>query len=85
MYTWDFEPQAREQFRAMPRAAQEALRDFMEAAVIADPMEFLRDKNEHTGALRTLSFGPHNEGLVTFLVYVRGELVLVVQVTWAGP
>ena len=69
----------------MPRAGQEALRDFMDAAVLADPMEFLREKNEHAGALRTLPFGPHNEGLVTFLVYVEGDLVLVVQIQWYGP
>ena len=34
--------------------------------------------------LRTLHFGPHDEGLVTFLVYPPDDLVLVVRIQWLG-
>jgi hypothetical protein len=34
--------------------------------------------------LRTLHFGQHGEGLVTFLVYPPDDLVLVVKVQWLG-
>jgi hypothetical protein len=34
--------------------------------------------------LRSLHFGPHDEGLVTFLVYPPDELVQVVRIQWLG-
>jgi len=34
--------------------------------------------------LRTLHFGQHHEGLVTFLVYPPDDLVLVVGIQWLG-
>ena len=34
--------------------------------------------------LRTLYFGQHQEGLVTFLVHPPGDLVLVVKIQWLG-
>jgi hypothetical protein len=34
--------------------------------------------------LRTLHFGLHDEGLVTFLVYPPDDLVLVVRIQWLG-
>ena len=34
--------------------------------------------------LRTLHFGQHHEGLVTFLVYPPDDLVLVVRLQWLG-
>jgi hypothetical protein len=34
--------------------------------------------------LRMLHFGPHPEGLVTFLVYPPDDLVLVVRLQWLG-
>jgi hypothetical protein len=46
----------------------------MNAAVLIDPIEYQRHPGERTDAtnlLRTLHFGRHHEGLVTFLVYPR--------------
>jgi hypothetical protein len=85
MYTWEIAPEAQPQFDVLPAAAKRILAEFMDAAVVAGPMEFLCGKDEHAGALRTLPFGPHQEGIVTFLVYVQGDLVLVVQIQWHGP
>jgi hypothetical protein len=34
--------------------------------------------------LRTLHFGRHDDGLVTFLVYPPDDLVLVVRIQWLG-
>jgi hypothetical protein len=34
--------------------------------------------------LRTLHFGPHDDGLVTFQVYPPDDLVLVVKIQWLG-
>jgi hypothetical protein len=46
-----------------------ALAQFMEAVVIVDPAEYQRHPDEppDPAALRTLPFGPHGQGLVTFL------------------
>jgi hypothetical protein len=44
-----------------------------------------RDERENVPApLRMLYFGPHLEGLVTFLVYPPDDLVLVVRLQWLG-
>jgi hypothetical protein len=34
--------------------------------------------------VRTLHFGPRDQGLVTFLVYPPDDLVLVVRIQWPG-
>jgi hypothetical protein len=57
----------------------------MDAVVIADPIEYQRHPAQPAGPvelLRTLHFGQHYEGLVTFLVYPPDDLVLVVQIQW---
>jgi hypothetical protein len=59
----------------------------MDAAVIVDPIEYQRQPNEPRDSsklLRTLYFGQHHEGLVTFLVYPPDDLVLVVKIQWLG-
>ncbi|HET9894869.1 MAG TPA: hypothetical protein VFQ44_08030 [Streptosporangiaceae bacterium] len=56
----------------------------MEAVVIVDPMEYHRYPGEPDKSMRSLAFGPHDEGLVTFLVYPPDELVLVAQIQWLG-
>jgi hypothetical protein len=57
----------------------------MNAAVLVDPMEYQRHPGERSDApLRTLHFGRHHEGLVTFLVYPPDDLVLVVRIQWLG-
>src|SRR5579859_6248211 len=50
-----------------------------EAVVIVDPVQYQRRRDERDDVsmlLRTLHFGPHDDGLVTFLVYPH-DLVLV--------
>ena len=57
----------------------------MDAVVIVDPIEDQREFDEladHSKLLRTLHFGPHHEGLVTFLIYPPDELVWVVRIQW---
>jgi hypothetical protein len=56
----------------------------MEAAVIVDPAEYQRYSGEQDKPMRNLYFGPHDEGLVTFLIYPPDDLALVVQIQWVG-
>ena len=60
----------------------------MDAVVIVDPVEYQRRSDEPADSpyapVRTLHFGQHHEGLVTFLVYPPDELVLVVKIQWLG-
>ncbi|HEY9242407.1 MAG TPA: hypothetical protein VIP48_10515, partial [Streptosporangiaceae bacterium] len=47
----------------------------MNAVVLVDPIEYQRHRGESTdppALLRTLHFGHHHQGLVTFLVYPGG-------------
>lgn len=84
MYQWDFDGPARLEAESLPRHVQHLLTAFMEAAVIVDPLEYQRYPGESDKPMRSLPFGPHDEGLVTFLVYPPDELVLVVQIHWLG-
>jgi hypothetical protein len=87
VYRWDFDGLARQEFSTMSRTGQTALAAFMNAAVMVDPIEYqghLGEPNDPPTLLRTLHFGPHHEGLVTFLVYPPGDLVLVVKIQWLG-
>ncbi len=61
------------------------LATFMDAVALVDPMQYQRAPGEPDKPLRTLYFGPHNEGLVTFLVYPPDDLVLVTRIQWLGP
>jgi len=71
----------------MNPAVQALLAAFMDAVVIVDPVQYQRRRDERDDVsmpLRTLHFGPHDEGLVTFLVYPPDDLVLVVKIQWLG-
>ena len=87
MYRWDFDDPARQHFASLSSAGQEELAAFMNAAVLVDPLEYQRRPGEPTNPaklLRTLHFGRHHEGLVTFLAYPPDDLVLFVQIQWLG-
>ena len=87
MYRWDFDGLAREQFASLSQDGQAELSAFMNAAILVDPMEYQRHAGEASdppAPLRTLHFGEHHEGLVTFLVYPPDDLVLVVRLQWLG-
>ena len=59
----------------------------MDAVVIVAPVQYQRRRDERDDVsmpLRTLHFGPHDQGLVTFLVYPLDDLVLVVRIQWLG-
>ena len=74
-------------FPLLAQLGQAALTFFMNAAVLVDPIEYQRHAGERTdppALLRTLHFGQHHEGLVTFLVYPLDDLVLVVRIQWLG-
>jgi len=87
VYQWDFDGLARQEFSTLSPTGQAALSVFMKAAVLVDPIEYQRHAGERTdppALLRTLHFGRHHEGLVTFLVYPPDDLVLVVRIQWLG-
>ena len=87
MYRWDFDDPARQDFATLSLAGQAELAAFMNAAVLVDPVEYQRHPGEPAdppALLRTLHFGQHHEGLVTFLVYPPDDLVLVVRIQWLG-
>ena len=87
MYRWELDRPAQQQFADLTPALQASLAAFMDAVVIVDPVQYQRRRDEREDVsmpLRTLHFGPHDEGLVTFLVYPPDDLVLVVRIQWLG-
>lgn len=87
MYRWELADAAEPEFASLSQATQAALTAFMDAVVIVDPMEYQHRPDEPANPpapLRTLHFGRHNEGLVTFLVSSPDDLVLVVKIQWLG-
>jgi hypothetical protein len=87
VYRWEVDGPAQREFAALSPVAQAALAEFMDAAVIVDPMQYQRrhdERHDPPAPLRMLHFGPHHEGLVTFLVYSPDDLVLVVEIQWLG-
>lgn len=87
MYRWELDEPAQPVFDVLPPKTQSLLTSFMDAVVLVDPLEYQRHPGEASvppALLRTLHFGHHNEGLVTFLVYPPDDLVLVVRIQWLG-
>ena len=87
MYRRELDGPAQQQFAGLNPAVRASLAAFMDAVVIVDPVQYqrLRDERDDVSMpLRTLPFGPHDEGLVTFLVYPPDDLVLVVRIQWLG-
>ena len=87
MYRWELADPAEPEFASLSQTVQAALTAFMDAVVIVDPIEYQRHPGEPSDPsklLRTLHFGQHHEGLVTFLVYPPDDLVLVVKIQWLG-
>ena len=87
MYRWELDGQAQHEFADLNPAVRSSLAAFMDAVVIVDPVQYQRRRDERDDVsmpLRTLHFGLHDEGLVTFLVYPPDDLVLVVRIQWLG-
>ena len=87
MYRWELDGPADQEFADLNPAVQALLAAFMDAVVIVDPVQYQRRRDERDDVsmpLRTLHFGPHDDGLVTFLVYPPDDLVLVVKIQWLG-
>ena len=87
MYRWELDGPADQEFADLNPAVQALLAAFMDAVVIVDPVQYQHRRDERDDVsmpLRTLHFGPHDEGLVTFLVYPPDDLVLVVKIQWLG-
>jgi len=87
VYRWELEDPAKPEFAALPARVRATLAEFMDAAVIVDPLQYQPHAGEPpdpSKSLRTLHSGQHNEGLVTFLVYPPDDRVLVVQIQWLG-
>jgi hypothetical protein len=87
VYRWELDGPADQEFADLIPAVQALLAAFMDAVVIVDPVQYQRRRDERDDVsmpLRTLHFGPHDEGLVTFLVYPPDDLVLVVKIQWLG-
>jgi len=87
VYRWELDGTAQQQFTDLNPAVRASLAAYMDAVVIVDPVQYQRRRDERDDVsmpLRTLHFGPHDEGLITFLVYPPDELVLVVRIQWLG-
>jgi hypothetical protein len=87
VYRWELADPAEPEFASLSQSVQAALTAFMDAVVVVDPIEYQRHPSElgdPSKLLRTLHFGQHHEGLVTFLVYPPDDLVLVVKIQWLG-
>jgi hypothetical protein len=87
VYQWELDGHAAQQLADLSPAVRAALIAFMDAVVIVDPLQYQRRTDEPDSParlLRTLHFGSHHEGLVTFLVYPPDDLVLVVRIQWLG-
>ena len=87
MYRWELDGPADQEFAYLDPTVQALLAAFLDAVVIVDPVQYQRRRDERDDVsmpLRTLHFGPHDEGLVTFLVYPPDDLVLVVKIQWLG-
>lgn len=87
MYRWELDGAAEPYFNALKAEIQARLMAFMDAVVLVDPIEYQRQRGERSeppALLRTLHFGDHYKGLVTFLIYPPDDLVLVVRLQWLG-
>jgi hypothetical protein len=87
VYRWELDDPVEPEFASLSQNVQAALATFMDAVVIVDPKEYQRRPHEPIDSqapMRTLHFGQHHEGLVTFLLYPPDELVLVVKIQWLG-
>ncbi len=87
MYRWELDGPADQEFADLNPAVQAVLAAFLDAVVIVDPVQYQRRRDERDDVsmpLRTLHFSPHDDGLVTFLVYPPDDLVLVVKIQWLG-
>lgn len=87
MYRWELDDAAQLAFDALGAAAQALPASFMDAVVIVDPIDYQCHPGERSdllAPLRTLHFGRHHEGLVTFLGNPPDELVLFVRIQWLG-
>jgi len=87
VYRWELDGLAQQQFADLTPAVRASLAAFMDAVVIVEPVQYQRRRDERDDVsmpLRTLPFGPHDQGLITFLVYPPDDLVLVVRIQWLG-
>jgi hypothetical protein len=87
VYRWELDGPAQQYFAGLNPAVRASLAAFMDAVVIVDPVQYQRRRDERDDVsmpLRTLHFGPRDEGLVTFLVYPPDDLVFVVRIQWLG-
>jgi hypothetical protein len=87
MYRWELDDSVQPDFGCLPPPVRMAAANFMDAVVLVDPLEYQRHPGEAADAnklLRTLHFGLHHEGLITFLIYPPDDLVLVVRIQWLG-
>jgi hypothetical protein len=87
MYRWELDGPAQQEFTGLKPEVQALAATFMDAVVLVDPVQYQRRPDEPDDVampLRTLHFGLHHEGLVTFLIYPPDDLVLVVRLQWLG-
>jgi hypothetical protein len=85
MYRWELDGPALHEFAALRQPVRAELARFLDAVVIADPAGYQSHTSETDDRpLRMLHFGPHDEGLVTILIYPPDQLVLVIRIQWLG-
>ncbi|MGH3794935.1 MAG: hypothetical protein ACRDSP_08605 [Pseudonocardiaceae bacterium] len=84
MYRVETDEAAHQQIDALPAralAGYAELRTLLEVSPWSG--ESINDKNPD-GEVRTLTFGPHHEGMVTYLILDEQHRVDVLSVLWIG-
>jgi hypothetical protein len=84
VFRWQLDEPAAGEFAGLDEGARKALAAFMDAVVLVDPADYQRRPGEPSRSLRSLPFGPHSQGLVTFLIHPPDDLALVVKIQWLG-
>lgn len=84
MYSVELLPEVREQVDALPK---EALAAYAEVVVTLEITPWSGDpySREHPdGSTRSIAFGPHGEGLLSYLILEDQRRVCLLIVLWIG-
>ncbi len=72
-----------EQIRALPKQALHALAEALSVLELVPGKGDPYHKAKPDGSMRNLAFGPHGEGLVTYLILEDQNRVDLLRVLWA--
>jgi plasmid stabilization system protein ParE len=80
---WHWEPHPRDLLDGLPQEASKELDLLAREIAVRDSMTYLDGRN-HEGPVPGLRTETRGRLMVTYLTDVRGERVVVLQVTWFG-